>query len=97
MKRLDIIISQSIDDDFMMACEAKKVGQMFTKVPQVLGKGFSVPKMGDNVWPQINTMYCIFCSDEEANAVIDILKELREKYLGEGIACFVSEGVETAF
>lgn len=97
MKRLDIIFSQSIDDDFILACEEKKVGQRFTKIPVVLGKGFSVPKMGDAVWPQTNTMYCVFCSDEEADALVDILKQLRKEYPGEGIACFITGDVQTAF
>lgn len=91
MKRMDIIFSQSIDDDFMLMCKKNNIAQHFTKIPTVYGQGFSVPKMGDNIWPQVNTMYIVFCEETEVNQIKQVIDELREIYKGEGIACFTSD------
>lgn len=91
MKRMEIIFSQSIDDDFIQKCAEKDVGKYYTKIPVVFGQGFSEPKMGDSIWPQSNTMYIIFCSEDEEQIILTILEDLRKEYIGEGIACFVSD------
>lgn len=91
MKRMEIIFSQSIDEDFVQKCAEKDVGKFFTKIPAVLGHGFSEPKMGDGIWPQLNTMYIIFCTGDEEKIILSILEDLRKEYIGEGIACFVSD------
>ena len=33
MKRMEIIFSQSIDEDFVQKCAEKDVGKFFTKIP----------------------------------------------------------------
>lgn len=91
MKRMEIIFSQSIDEDFIQKCAEKDVGKFYTKLPSVLGKGFSEPKMGDSIWPQFNTMYVIFCPEDEEKIITSIIEDLRKQYIGEGIACFVSD------
>ena len=67
------------------------LSQFFTKIPAVLGHGFSEPKMGDGIWPQLNTMYIIFCTEDEEKIILSIIEDLRKEYIGEGIACFVSD------
>jgi hypothetical protein len=47
--------------------------------------------MGDGIWPQLNTMYIIFCTEDEEKIILSILEDLRKEYIGEGIACFVSD------
>ncbi|MFI3256918.1 MAG: hypothetical protein R3Y36_01315 [Spirochaetales bacterium] len=92
MKRLEIIFSQAIDDDFIDACAEKKIGQYFTKIQNVRGQGYSVPKMGDNIWPQLNNQYIIYCENAEAEEIHTVIIDLRKKYPTEGIAFFVSDG-----
>ena len=41
--------------------------------------------------PQLNTMYIIFCTEDEEKIILSILEDLRKEYIGEGIACFVSD------
>ena len=91
MKRLEIIFSQSIDEDFIQKCAQKDVGKHYTKIPSVLGCGYSDPKMGNEIWPQFNTMYIIYCSEDEEKIIVSIIEELRKEYVGEGISCFVSD------
>lgn len=90
MKRIEIIFCQSIDDDFMNICIEKKIATHFTKIPNVFGKGESIPKMGDPVWPQLNTIYIIYCTNEDCEQIKSIIYDLRIQYPTEGIACFIS-------
>ena len=39
-------------------------------------------------------MYIIYCDTEEAKKIRSVIKQLRQKYLTEGIACFMSRAVE---
>ena len=91
MKRMEIIFSQSIDEDFIQKCAEKDVGKFYTKLPSVLGKGFSEPKMGDSIWPQLNVMFIIYCDESLVEVIQNIMKELHKTYVGEGAAAFVSE------
>jgi hypothetical protein len=90
MKKLEIIVSQAIDGDFLHDCKVLRVAQYYTKSVGVLGSGHSVPKMGDDVWPQLNNHYMIVVEDQEMEAIKRIVEHLREIYPKEGIACFVS-------
>ncbi len=89
MKRVEVILSQALEEDFITFCEDRKVAKMYTKIPSVVGTGYANPKMGDSVWPQFNTMYIIYCKKEEAATIKEIAKILRKEYPEEGVACFV--------
>lgn len=91
LARIEIMCSQGTEEDFMELCRAKGVAKMFTKIPAVMGQGYSVPKMGDAIWPQLNSLYLVFCGAEEAAGIVEIVKEMRVKYPGEGCACFISK------
>lgn len=93
-KRVEIIFSQALEEDFEAEFKENKVGSKFTKLSNVMGAGFCNPRLGNSIWPQLNMMYIIYCSQEESDKIIAIVEKLREKYLGEGIACFVSESTE---
>ncbi len=86
--RLEIILSQSIEEDFVKAFLEKDTGHMFTKLDNVMGQGCSVPKMGDSIWPQLNCMYITYCTKSQSSEIKAIIKSLRKEYPGEGIACF---------
>lgn len=94
MKKLEIILSQAIDEDFMRDCQVLGVGQHFTKAVGVMGKGNTTPKMGDEVWPQMNNHYMLCIKDSELEPMKRIIHSLRQKYPDEGIACFVTEASE---
>lgn len=91
LKRVELIFSAAVDEDFMDGFKKKGIGAHFTKISGVTGAGFSNPKLGDSVWPQLNEMIIVYCSKEEAEKIVDLAKDLREKYPMEGIACFVSK------
>lgn len=91
LKRVELIFSAAVDEDFMDGFKQKGIGAHYTKISGVTGAGFSNPKLGDAVWPQLNEMILVYCSKEEAEKIIDLAKDIREKYPMEGIACFVSK------
>ncbi len=91
LKRVELIFSAAVDEDFMDGFKKKGIGAHYTKISGVTGAGFSNPKLGDAVWPQLNEMILVYCSKDEAEKIIDLAKDIREKYPMEGIACFVSK------
>ena len=91
LKRVEIILSAAVDEDFVEGFKKNKIGAHFTKISGVTGAGFSNPKLGDSVWPQLNEMIIVYCPKDEAEKIVELVKEIREKYPMEGIACFVSK------
>ena len=93
-KRVEIIFSQAIEEDFAQLFKEREVAARYTKIAGVMGAGYSNPRLGDAIWPQFNMMYIIYCSDDDAKKIIEIVEQLRLQYIGEGIACFVSQSEE---
>ena len=92
--RVEIICSQALEEDFAEEFEKSKVGMHYTKISPVMGAGYSNPHLGDAVWPQLNTMYIIYCSEEEAEKIKQIVVKLRKLFITEGIGCFIGTGTE---
>lgn len=86
--RYEIILSQSIEEDFVRAFLERDTGRMFTKLNRVMGRGLSVPKMGDSIWPQFNCLYIVYCTKAQGAEIKEIIRELRKEYPDEGAACF---------
>lgn len=93
-KRVEIIFSQALAEDFEQLFRENGVAARYTKLAGVMGAGYSNPRLGDAIWPQLNMMYIIYCSEEDSAKIIEIVEQLRLQYIGEGIACFVSESTE---
>ncbi len=92
--RVEIVCSQALEEDFTEEFEKAGVGKFYTKISPVMGAGYSNPHLGDSVWPQLNTMYIIFCSKEDSEKIIEIVYKLRKLFITEGISCFVGSGTE---
>ncbi len=90
MKRVEIVFSQSLEEDLFAAFKDIPEAGFFTMIPGVHGKGFSTPKMGDAVWPDLNKIMIIYTdSDAAATAIERAVATVRDKYPAEGCACFV--------
>ncbi|MBP5695099.1 MAG: hypothetical protein J6X11_00455 [Treponema sp.] len=92
--RVEIIYSQALDEDFISEFNKAGIVHKFTKFNNVTGAGYNNPHLGDDVWPQLNMMYLIFCSEDEAEKIKEIVLKLREMYKTEGISCFISSAEE---
>ncbi len=91
MKRLEIVISQSVEEDFFALCRKKGVGRSYTKINDVCGEGLQTPKMGTPIWPQLNNIIIIVCPESEASEITRIIIELRAQFPDDGIFCSVSD------
>ncbi len=89
MKRVELILNQSVEPDLLELFKEKDVGKMYTKIPSAFGRGCTSPKMGDSVWPQVNCVYIIYCDETEVAALSEIAEALRKEYPSDGIAMFV--------
>jgi hypothetical protein len=90
MKRIEIIFSQAIEEDVLLALKAIPEAQFFTLIPGVKGRGYTTPKMGDAVWPEENELMIIYCMSDEASGQIEnAIKKLQGIYTNEGLALFV--------
>lgn len=92
-KRLEIICSQSMEEDIIEGFKNRKI-KCYTEFPSVMGSGYSVPKLGDAIWPQLNAMFIVYCTKEDAQKIKGLIKDLRKRYVGEGLACYVSKAKE---
>lgn len=95
MKRVEVIVTQAIDTDFVQLyekeCRKAGIKAKYTKLEGVMGAGNTDPKLGDAIWPQLNVMFILYVEDKYVNMIGGIMKKLHEMYVGEGAAAFVSE------
>lgn len=93
MNRIEIIYSQPLEEDILEAIKGIPEAKFFTIVPGVHGQGYSVPKMGDPVWPEVNNLMLIYCeSDTAADAIAEGVDTVRQRYPNEGLALFRMKG-----
>lgn len=95
MKRIEIVMTQAIEVDFMnlyeKACRIADMKCKFTKIDNVMGQGNTNPKLGDAIWPQLNVMFILVIEDKYVNIIRNIMKTLHNTYVGEGAAAFISD------
>lgn len=90
MKRIEIIFSQAIEEDVLNALKTVPEAQFFTLIPGVRGKGYTTPKMGDAVWPEVNCLMIIYCANDMAtDRIASEIEKLQKKYKNEGLAIFI--------
>lgn|SRR5574344_1388879 len=92
--RVDLIFSSALEEDLFAGFAKLGIVKKYTKIPSVYGAGCSTPKLGDPIWPQVNTMVIVFCTKEEAEKIVTVVEQVRKMYPVEGVACFISEAEE---
>lgn len=93
MNRIEIIISRALDEEFIELLEIHNIDH-FTAINPVIGKGFSISKMGDDIWPQTNKLYIFYVNNEQQKYLKYIVNTLRKEFPNEGIAAFVVSAQE---
>ncbi len=90
MKRIEIMISRALDEEFLERINANEITH-YTAVTPAVGQGFSNPKLGNEVWPQTNSLYIFYMKDEDVSKLTKIVITLRREFPSEGLAAFESE------
>lgn len=93
MIRMDLIYSAAIEEDLFEGFKERDIGKKYTKLNNVMGVGCSLPRLGDAIWPQLNVQLIIFCNENEAKEIVEVVEVVRKLYPTEGVACFQSEAI----
>lgn len=89
MRRVEIIAAQAIQQDILDAFEIMHVPAKYTIIPIAYGRGDTIPKLGDNVWPEENFIMIIYCEQELVELIEQSIALVKKKYDHEGIGFFV--------
>lgn len=90
MKRVEIISNQAIAEDILDALEAHGLGDHYTLVNHVYGRGKKGSRLGSSLWPEENCYYLLYLEDDQAVQVKSIIAVVKEKFPNEGTKCFLS-------
>jgi hypothetical protein len=88
MIRLEIVANHSVEENIMEALKKEGVGKYYTKYPTIYGVGTSGPRMGDAIWPEENFALVIWCEEDEARAIMKVVKGVKKPFPNEGIKVF---------
>lgn len=89
MRRVEIIAAQAILEDVLEALEHYAVPMHYTIIPTAHGKGNTIPKLGDDVWPEENFILIMYCEEATLQSIEMAIKLVKKKYDHEGIGYFV--------
>ena len=89
MRRVEIMAVQAILEDVLEALEHYEVPMHYTIIPTAHGKGNTIPKLGDDVWPEENFVLIIYCDDAIIEKIEKAIQLVKKKYDHEGIGYFV--------
>ncbi len=89
MKRVEIIAAQAIQEDLLDALEIYKVPMHYTIIPTAHGRGGTIPKLGNDVWPEENFILIIYCEEQMLDLIKQAIALVEKKYDHEGISFFV--------
>ena len=94
MKRIEIIYSQALHEDLFDQFSIIPNANCYTIIPMVHGKGFTDPKMGDDIWPETNEIVILYTeSDDVVEKIKKSIAKIKGKYPREGCAMFVIESL----
>jgi nitrogen regulatory protein PII len=64
--------------------------ESYTKFPNALGRGRrSEPRLNSEVWPGVNCGTLVVVEDDQARAVMESVRRLRETFGSEGVKAFL--------
>ncbi|MGH0053113.1 MAG: PG0541 family transporter-associated protein [Sphaerochaetaceae bacterium] len=89
MRRVEIMAAQAILEDILEALEHYEVPMHYTIIPTAQGKGNTIPKLGDGVWPEENFVLIMYCEEVILEKIEKALHLVQKKYDHEGIGYFV--------
>jgi hypothetical protein len=88
MIRVEIFANNSVEEDILDALAKEQVGKYYTKIPNIYGVGSSGPRKGDAVWPEENFSLVIWCEEDEAEIIKQVIDTVKQKFHDEGIKLF---------
>jgi nitrogen regulatory protein PII len=91
MKLVMICYNEAIDDEVTELLEQADA-KGYTKWTKVLGKGKSSgPHLYSHIWPKANNVVVTVVPEQMAAAILDRVRQMREKLGSEGVKAFTWE------
>ncbi len=91
MKAVLILHNEAIDNEVNELLESAGV-EHYTKFTNVLGRGeLSDPHLNTEVWPEKNYGTLVVVDERKAKAIMDKVRQMREKLGAEGVKAFLWE------
>jgi hypothetical protein len=60
----------------------------YTLVSETKGDGISGPRMGSHVWPEENSLFILYITEEMLDTLKGIIRTMRKNHPSNGIAAF---------
>ncbi len=90
MNRLEIFANQALSD--IIERDLNKLeGINYTLLRDSAGKGNKGFCQGNDVWPEHNVVFIIYCNKEQLPIIEQELRGLKEKFPIIGLSCFYTE------
>ena len=93
MIRAEIIANQSIEEDIIELLEIMGIGEAFTYIPHVHGRGRHGRKEASAVWPEENIIFIIYTEDEQLPVLSAGLESIKDDFKTEGLQCYITAGL----
>lgn len=89
MKMVMIVYNEVMDEEVMEILKGCAM-QNYTKASDLHGRGASSgTHEGNDIWPGLNRMLYIACTEQDAQKILSCVRHLRKEYGHEGIKAFV--------
>jgi hypothetical protein len=96
MKRLEIIVNKSVQENILQSLETHLEEFSYTLIPVVHGKGKAGERMGTAIWPEENCMIISYLTSEQAEEAKTLVEEVKAHFPQEGIRIFLMDTAKEA-
>lgn len=83
--RVEIILNKAILEDLLDLWSLHERFAFYTAVPDVLGSGSSGQRLGDGVWPELNSLVVLYVPKSHLAQLRQDLRHIKAKFPNEGL------------
>ena len=91
MYRSEIYANRSVEEDVIEEIERRIPEANYSVIGEVRGKGRSGVREGTAVWPELNVLFVLFSTREEAFLIADAIAQVKRSFPREGVKLFQYE------
>ncbi len=91
MIRSEIYANRSVEEDILEEIERRWPGFGYSLIEDVQGRGRSGVRHGTPIWPELNILYIIYGTADEAGRIAEAIAVVKKSFPNEGIKLFQFE------
>jgi hypothetical protein len=96
MVRTEIYANRSVEEEILEEMEKRIPDLCYSLIEDVRGKGRSGIHQGTAIWPELNVLYLLYGSSQEASLIAEGVEQVRKIFPREGIKIFQYEVISFA-